>query len=163
MHLCCPRPMLPPPPSLTTKWHSHLSPPLLQQATNLFRDGVKKRFSDLSSTSYSPAKKKGRCRSSGAGISPCNADPFVDAASDADNNEDKDYSPTLAYKIVCTARPKRRDVKVARQLRPMTQNLLLSPTGRMMAHQVTPRPMTLQQRLVVGIVPLLQEECRLLQ
>ncbi len=80
--------------------------------TNLFRDGVKKRHSNLSSTGYSPAKKKGGRRTRDTGISPRDANEFPDAGSDGDDDNDKDYSPTPAYKIVRTTRPKRRDAKV---------------------------------------------------
>jgi hypothetical protein len=80
--------------------------------TNLFRDGVKKRHSDLPSTGYSPAKKKGGRRTCNAGISPCDANEFADAGSDGDDDDDEDYSPTPAYKIVRTMRPKRGDAKV---------------------------------------------------
>ncbi len=37
---------------------------------------------------------------------------FVNDASDGDDDEDEDYSPTPTYKIVRTARPKKRDAKV---------------------------------------------------
>ena len=81
-------------------------------AMNLFRDGAEKHHSDLPSTGYLPAKKKGgRCTQS-AGISPHDAEAFVDDASDGNNNKDKDYSPTPTYKIVRTARPKKQDAKV---------------------------------------------------
>jgi hypothetical protein len=81
-------------------------------AINLFRDGAEKHHSDLPSTGYLPAKKKGgRCTQS-AGISPHDAEAFIDDASDGDNDEDKDYSPTPTYKIVRTARPKKQDAKV---------------------------------------------------
>jgi hypothetical protein len=81
-------------------------------AMNLFRDGTKKHHSDLPSTGYLPAKKKGRRHTCGAGISPCNAEAFVNDASDGNNDKDKDHSPTPTYKIVRTARPKKRDANV---------------------------------------------------
>jgi hypothetical protein len=81
-------------------------------ATNLFQDGTKKHHSDLSSTKYLPAKKKGGHRTSGAGISPRDAEAFVAEASDDNNNEDKDYLPTPTYKIVGPVWPKKQDVKV---------------------------------------------------
>ncbi len=81
-------------------------------ATNLFRDGAKKRHSELPSTGYLPAKKKGGRRTRGAGISPRDAGAFVDAASYSNNNEDKDYLPTPTYKIVRPAWPKKQDAKV---------------------------------------------------
>jgi hypothetical protein len=81
-------------------------------ATNLFQDSTKKHHSDLPSTGYLPAKKKGGRRTPGTGISPCNAEAFVADASDGDDDEDKDYLPTPTYKIVGPAQPKKQDTKV---------------------------------------------------
>ena len=93
---------------------SPLSPalPHCSGVVNLFRDGVEKRLSDLPSTGYSPAKKKGGCRPRGAGISPRDIDAFkVDVAND--DAKDGDNSPTPAYKATrATTQLKRRDKKV---------------------------------------------------
>ena len=75
--------LLPPP--------SPVSPasPQCAGATNLFQE---KRPSNLTSTGYSPVKKKGGWRLRCTGISPRDAD------ADKDNDDDADYSPTPAYK-----------------------------------------------------------------
>ncbi len=82
------------------------------QVTNLFQDVAKKHIFDLPSTGYSPAKKKGGRCTRNAEISPCDMDEFANASLDVDNNDDEDYSPTPAYKIVCTMRPKKQDAKI---------------------------------------------------
>ena len=77
-----------------------MSPTLHQRtgAANPFWDGSEKRPSNLASTGYSPAKKKGGCRTRGAKISPRDADAFEQYPSDEDDDDDADYSPTPAYK-----------------------------------------------------------------
>jgi len=97
--------LLPPP--------STLSPASPQRAgvTNLFQECSKKRSSDLASTGYSPAKKKGGRRIRGAGISPRGADLITEAFPSDDDNDD--YVPT---QTVCLPPPKKKggggDVKV---------------------------------------------------
>ena len=81
---------------------------------NLFRDGAKKRFSDLPSTGFSPPKQKeGRPSRRGAKISPRDIDELDADESDDDAEEDGDYPPTPAYKAPRpTMQPKRSDKKV---------------------------------------------------
>ena len=78
--------LLPPP--------STLSPASPQRAgaTNLFQGCSEKRSSDLASTGYSPAKKKGGRRIRGAGISPRDADLIAEAF--PSDEDDDDYVPT---------------------------------------------------------------------
>jgi hypothetical protein len=94
--------------------HSPASPASHRLAgkMHLFRDGAEKHLSDLPTRGYSPAKKKGGNHTRGTGIIPCNADAFADDASNSKEDEDEDYSPTSAYKIVRTPLPKKRDAKV---------------------------------------------------
>ncbi len=80
--------------------------------SNLFRDVAEKRLSNLPSTGYSIVKKKGGRCTRNAEISPCDADELADAGSDVDNDDNNNYSPTPAYKIICTTRPKKQDAKM---------------------------------------------------
>jgi hypothetical protein len=87
---------------------SPTSPALHQCAgmANLFRDSsntdTNKRVSDLSSMGYSSAKKKGGSCTHGTDISPCNEFDMcnADACVVSDKEEDEDYSPTPAYKLI---------------------------------------------------------------
>jgi hypothetical protein len=83
--------LLPPP--------SPLSPasPQCSSATNLFQECSKKRASDLASTGYSPAKKKGGRRIRGAGISPRDADLIAEAF--PSDKDDDDYVPTQTVRL----------------------------------------------------------------
>ena len=89
-----------------------MSPALPQRpsATNLFQE---KRPSDLASTGYSPAKKKGGHHLRCAEISPRETDAFEQYPSDEDGDDDADYLPTPAYKASQNTKPKKkRDNKV---------------------------------------------------
>jgi hypothetical protein len=83
--------LLPPP--------SPLSPasPQRSGATNLFQECSEKRASDLASTGYSPAKKKGGRRIRGAGISPRDADLIAEAF--PSDEDDDDYVPTQTVSL----------------------------------------------------------------
>jgi hypothetical protein len=90
--------LLPPP--------STLSPASPQRAgaTNLFQECSKKQSSDLASTGYSPAKKKGGRRIRGTGISPHDADLIAEAF--PSDEDDDDYVPT---QTVCLPPPKKKE------------------------------------------------------
>jgi hypothetical protein len=88
-----------PPPSST----SPASPRRIVTA-NIFKDCFEKRASDLATTGYSPAKKKGGRRLRGTSVSPQDADLIADDfPSDESNNEE--YVPTL---IVHKPPPKKK-------------------------------------------------------
>jgi hypothetical protein len=117
--------LLLPPSSASPALHRHGG------LANLFRGSSKKRFLDLLLAGYSPAKKEGgRCTWS-ASISPHDEDAFADVVS-SDEDEDKDYLPTPAYKIVRMTRPKKQDVKVtldSNYLHFFAQRPLMGPRG----------------------------------
>jgi hypothetical protein len=83
--------LLPPP--------SPLSPVLPQRsgATNLFQECSEKRASDLTSTGYSPAKKKGGRFIRVAGISPRDADLIAEAF--PSDEDDDNYVPTQTVSL----------------------------------------------------------------
>ena len=62
-------------------------------AANLFQDCSEKRASDLASTGYSPAKKKGGRRLRGTSVSPRDA-YLIDDGFHSDESDDEDYLPT---------------------------------------------------------------------
>lgn len=62
-------------------------------AANLFQDCSEKRASDLASTGYSPAKKKGGRRLRGTSVSPRDA-YLIDDGFPSDESDDEDYLPT---------------------------------------------------------------------
>ena len=78
---------------------SKLSPASPQRAgaTNLFQECSEKRSSDLASTGYSPAKKKGGRRIRGTGISPRDADLIAEAF--PSDEDDDDYVPTQTVRL----------------------------------------------------------------
>ena len=65
--------------------------------TNLFQECSEKRSSDLASTGYSPAKKKGGRRIRGTGISPRDADLIAEAF--PSDEDDDDYVPTQTVRL----------------------------------------------------------------
>jgi hypothetical protein len=78
-----------PPPSLTSP-----ASPRHVVAANIFQDCSKKQASDLASTGYSPAKKKGGHCLCGASVSPRDADLIADDFP-SDKSDNEEYLPTL--------------------------------------------------------------------
>ena len=107
--------LLPPP--------SPLSPasPQRSGATNLFQECSEKQASDIASTGYSPAKKKGGRRIRGAGISPRDADLIAEAF--PSDEDDDDYVPT---QTVACHRLRRREGEEMPRLFSTVMFLLIS-------------------------------------
>ncbi len=98
--------VLPPPSPVSPASDRHAS------VSYLFCNAQEKHLSNLPSTGYFPAKKKGWHLTQLAGISPHDTGAFDNVDCSSDNSEDDYYFPTPIYNVIRATQPKTRDQKV---------------------------------------------------